>query len=63
MSKKRTSFLRQKSNLSQQVCGVANFPLIAGTFNPRPELAKIKSTPTDPELDEQVVRTEEKVRI
>ena len=32
-------------------------------LNPRLELAKIKSTPTNSELDEQVVQTEEKVRI
>ena len=32
-------------------------------LNPRPELAKIKSTPTDSELDEQIVQIKEKVRI
>ena len=32
-------------------------------LNPRLELAKVKSTPTDSELDEQNVQIEEKVRI
>lgn len=32
-------------------------------LNPRLELAKIKSTPTDSELDKQIAQIKEKVRI
>ena len=32
-------------------------------LNSHLELAKIKSTPTDSELDEQIIQTREKVRI
>jgi len=63
MSKKKISFSRRKSNLSQQVSSSVNFLLPIEMFNPRIELAKIKSTPTDSELDEQNVQIEEKVRI
>ena len=63
MSKKKISFSRQKSNLSQQVSGSVNSLLPIEMLNPRLELAKVKSTPTDSELDEQNVQIEEKVRI
>ena len=63
MLKKKISFSQQKSNLSQQVSGSGGCLLLVQMLNPRLELAKIKSTPTNSELDEQVVQTEEKVRI
>ena len=63
MSKKRINFSRWKSNLFQQVFGSVNSLLPIQMLNPRLELAKVKSTPTDSELDEQIVQIKEKVRI
>jgi hypothetical protein len=63
MSKKKISFSQQRSDPSQQVPGSANSPLLSGMLNSRLELAKIKVTPTDSELGELIVQTEEKVRI
>ena len=62
MSKKKISFSQPKSDPSQQVPGLAN-SLLSGMLNSRLELAKIKATPTDSELGELIVQTEEKVHI
>jgi len=62
MSKKKINFSQQRPNLSRQVPGLVDSPLLFELTSSYPELARIRFTPTDSELDEQVVQTEEKVR-